>query len=446
MKETDDRASIQISSATATQGHPAANRVASHIQKASRDTGVSFSYLMAQAGKESGFENNSKNRSSSAAGLFQFTKNTWFDLIKNHGAEHGLGDLADKISRGKRGEYVISDAATRQHILDLRRDPRVASLMAGEYAKENKAYLEGTLGRTVNSTDLYMAHFLGPGGAAKILKARDEDPSQAAASLLPQAAHKNQSVFYDGQHTARSVASVYDRINKSIEKPMRQYARLEDPKQIDPLTVTPALPEGTALSESVGTASTAAPHPVNGGDRLAIGEQTPTAAPAPLPAPVPASAPQPLTQPLTPASAADTVTSAETTRKVNAQPQAHGKTHAVQAKGGKAGQGDTHWPFETGQWPPAYMPQNVPAPHEPEDSTRHQVAYTDPANSADHIEGAMPPTNVIRGELPPALGVDHARREAADGSFQQGALEIPADIDATPLGKLFSSMRKSLFG
>ena len=59
----------------------------------------------------------------------------------------------------------------------MRRDPQIASMMAAEYAKDNKAWLQKTLGRPVDSTDLYLAHFLGPGGAAKVLKAKAEDPT-----------------------------------------------------------------------------------------------------------------------------------------------------------------------------------------------------------------------------------------------------------------------------
>jgi len=221
MKEAETT-SVQLSR------QEAASRVAGHIHQASKNTGISFSYLMAQAGKESDFQSNSASSASSAAGLYQFTKSTWMQLVKLHGAKHGLGEQADKIHKNSRGEYVTSDAASRQQILELRRDPKLSAMMAAEYAKDNKSWLERQLGRPVDSTDLYMAHFLGPGGAAKVLKARASDPSAAAADLVPQAAHKNPTVFYDNGHHAQSVAAVYDKIHNAIERPMRQYAKLED--------------------------------------------------------------------------------------------------------------------------------------------------------------------------------------------------------------------------
>jgi hypothetical protein len=221
MKEPDDPMAIRIA------GRRVNQRVVSHIQDASKNTGVSFSYLMAQASKESSFETAAGSKASSAAGLFQFTKGTWLQLVKTHGGAHGLADLASHIQHTAKGGYVVSDPKLRQEILDLRRDPQLSSLMAGEYAKDNKAWLERTLGRPVDSTDLYMAHFLGPGGAAKVLKAKAEDPTQPAAELLPQAAHLNPTVFYDGTRSPRSVAGVYERIHRAIEPPMKQYARLE---------------------------------------------------------------------------------------------------------------------------------------------------------------------------------------------------------------------------
>ncbi|HXP97793.1 MAG TPA: transglycosylase SLT domain-containing protein [Telmatospirillum sp.] len=300
MKQSDDPTAIQLAA------QPAARRVQPNIQAASQTTGVSFSYLMAQAGRESAFEAEAGSHASSAAGLFQFTKNTWMHLIKTHGEDHGLSDLAAHIQRTGKGDYVVRDAKIRQQILDLRRDPQVSAMMAGEYAKDNKAWLEKRLGRTVDSTDLYMAHFLGPGGAAKVLKAKDQNPAQVAAELLPQAAHKNPSVFYDSNHSPRSVTAVYDRIHHAIDRPMKQYAQLEP-----------------------------------GGESAGIGGNM-------------------------------------------------GNRHAT-AKHAKA---DQPWPFETGQWPPAFVPadlQNAGSAAAAPSEEKQQVAYTDVSQSAAQISAPMPP-------------------------------------------------------
>ncbi|OIR07922.1 hypothetical protein GALL_97850 [mine drainage metagenome] len=337
MKEAD------VSTAVQTERQQAASRVARHVQQASRHTGISFGYLMAQAGKESGFHSNSQSRVSSAAGLYQFTRGTWLQLMKEHGAALGLSDLAEHIHCTHRGEYAVSDAVTRQHILDLRRDPRLSAMMAGEYAKDNKHWLERALGHPVNATDLYMAHFLGPGGAARILRARAEDPHQSAAALLPAAARKNPSVFYDHGHKPKSVAEFYARIDASIEKPMLQYARLDGG---EPTISAPA--EETAAAGGVGVAASKMLAEAGG-------------------------------------------TSAEIT--VHRGHHHYHHHHRVEAHQS----GDPAWPFEQANWPPPYVPSMAYAAHGPatiEDNT-DRVAYTDASLSADTISAPMPPAPAV---------------------------------------------------
>jgi hypothetical protein len=247
----------------------AANRMAPTIAAAAESTGVSFSYLMAQAGRESAFQAHAGSHASSAAGLFQFTKGTWLQLVKMHGAVHGLGDMASHIHRTAQGDYVVDNAKIRREILDLRRDPPTAALMAGEYAKDNKVWLEHALGRPVGSADLYLAHFLGPGGAAKLLKAKGADPEQVAAELLPKAAAKNLSVFYDANHSPSSVTEVYTRIKHAIERPMKTYAASQPdavwpfetgswPPAFVPASVSPTANATTASAEPAAFTSASA--------------------------------------------------------------------------------------------------------------------------------------------------------------------------------------------
>jgi len=100
------------------------------IQDASASTGVDFSYLMAQANRESSFDPAAQAKSSSAAGLYQFIEQTWLGVFKAHGAEYGQEALAEQITRRDDGRFVVADKATRQQILDLRRDPAFAAARA----------------------------------------------------------------------------------------------------------------------------------------------------------------------------------------------------------------------------------------------------------------------------------------------------------------------------
>ncbi|MGB9153421.1 MAG: transglycosylase SLT domain-containing protein, partial [Alphaproteobacteria bacterium] len=55
------------------------------IQNAATRTGVDFSYLLKKASQESGFDPTAKASTSSASGLFQFTKQTWLHMVKQYG-------------------------------------------------------------------------------------------------------------------------------------------------------------------------------------------------------------------------------------------------------------------------------------------------------------------------------------------------------------------------
>ncbi|HEY0271479.1 MAG TPA: lytic transglycosylase domain-containing protein [Sphingomonas sp.] len=193
-------------------------RVQDAIASASASTGVSFRYLYRQAGIESGFNPNAKATTSSASGLYQFTDQTWLGVIKQHGAEHGLSWAADAITRGANGHYYVADATTRQEILALRQSPETSAAMAGEYASDNQDVLQAKLGRAANATDLYMAHFLGPAGATRFLKAMDADPDASAAAVMPAAAHANRWVFYDKSGNARSLSDVYQRFASRFDQ------------------------------------------------------------------------------------------------------------------------------------------------------------------------------------------------------------------------------------
>ncbi len=180
------------------------------VADASAKVGVSFSYLMNKAEAESSYNPTAKAKTSSASGLYQFIDSTWLDMVSKYGAKHGLGQYADAIDKTASGKAVVTNAAMKKDILALKNDPKVSALMAAEYAGENKAYLEKQLGRAVSDTDLYLAHFLGAGGACKFLRAMDRNGACTAASVLPDAAAANKSVFYSKTSgNARTLDQIY---------------------------------------------------------------------------------------------------------------------------------------------------------------------------------------------------------------------------------------------
>ena len=183
--------------------------VVTALRNAAAATGSDFHYLLGTAMRESSLKPDAQSNSSSAAGLFQFIDQTWLGLVKEHGGQYGLGNFAAAITRDADGRYH-APAADKQAILNLRKDPDVSALMAGEYAKTTQGQMRASLGRDVCGGELYAAHFLGPDAACKLIRLAGSDPSASAAAQFPQAATANRTVFFHGDGAPRSVREVYD--------------------------------------------------------------------------------------------------------------------------------------------------------------------------------------------------------------------------------------------
>lgn len=188
------------------------------IANAARATTVDFNYLLAQAEVESAMNPAARARTSSASGLYQFIDSTWLSTVKQHGERFGLGALADEIALSPSGSAHVADPARRAEILALRNDPHTASLMAAGLAEDNRAHLAPILGRQPNHTELYLAHFLGAGGAGRFLSEMQADPGQSAPGLFAKPAAANRAIFYAGDGSPRSLAQVMDVIGGKLDR------------------------------------------------------------------------------------------------------------------------------------------------------------------------------------------------------------------------------------
>ena len=204
---------IQISPAASASTGDARARQA--IARAASRTGVDFDYLLAQAKLESSLNPSAQAKTSSASGLYQFIDSTWLRTLDQHGEGMGLGSVAAAIDTAG-GRSRVSDPSQRAAIMALRFDPDTSALMAGALANDNRAALSGVLGREPDSAELYLAHFLGTGGAGKFLGQLKANPDLSAASVLPKAAAANRSIFYDPGGSARSVGEVMDVIRTKM--------------------------------------------------------------------------------------------------------------------------------------------------------------------------------------------------------------------------------------
>ena len=188
------------------------------IANAARRTTVDFDFLVAQAEVESAMNPAARARTSSATGLYQFIESTWLRTMQRHGSRFGMGDIASRIGRSASGDMDVADPIQRDAILAMRSDPHVASLMAAALAEDNRSQLEPVLGRAPDRDELYLAHFLGAGGAKRFLGAMATDPSQSAPALFAGPAAANRSVFFGADGSPRSLAGVMEHIGTRLDR------------------------------------------------------------------------------------------------------------------------------------------------------------------------------------------------------------------------------------
>jgi hypothetical protein len=181
------------------------------IRQASQATGTSFNYLLATAQVESGLNPQAGAATSSARGLFQFVEQTWLGTMKDAGPGLGYGRYAAAITKTASGQYEVTDPALRSEILKLRNDPTANAVMAGAFTSANASILSSKLGRAPSEGELYIAHFLGAGGASRLISLAANNPSAKADDFFANAAQANPSIFYDRTTgSPRSLAQVRD--------------------------------------------------------------------------------------------------------------------------------------------------------------------------------------------------------------------------------------------
>jgi hypothetical protein len=229
-------------------GHRLTPDVMESLQQASTATGADFDFLVAQASVESGLRGSvhARQRHSTAAGLFQFNAQTWLQMIRDHGAAYGQGELARRIVTIADGRLGATDRASEKKILDLRQDVKLSALMAGELAQHNAAVLQKVFHRKANPAELHLAHLLGTTGAIRFLRARQADAAQPAAGVLPAAARQNPQLFFDRvDRSPSTVAAVYGKIKSRIEAPLKQLAAAQT------ASIAQGLRPGPGLSDAL---------------------------------------------------------------------------------------------------------------------------------------------------------------------------------------------------
>ena len=95
------------------------------------------------------------------------------------------------------------------------------------------------IGRPLNTTEMYLAHFLGIEEAARFIALREEKEPQTASQVFPAAARANVAIFYGpavrsgGRRRGRwtrpglTIPQVYDKIQGMIDARLERFTPIK---------------------------------------------------------------------------------------------------------------------------------------------------------------------------------------------------------------------------
>lgn len=164
--------------------------------KAAKMSGVPEELLWTFAKIESSLNPMAQNPNSSAKGLFQFLNATWKEMVEGTGSQYGL---------------TMKNAN--------RFNPLHSALMGAEYMKKNMNVAQAFGSEGIDlGTGLYLAHFFGPGGATKALKAYKANKNVAARDVVSTSVYNaNHSVM-----SGRSMGQVFEYFQKRFHNVMKK--------------------------------------------------------------------------------------------------------------------------------------------------------------------------------------------------------------------------------
>lgn len=176
---------------------PAAREALPALRRAASGSHTPFTTLVGIAAAESSFRTDARNARSSATGPFQITERTWLELVKRYGAVAGRSDLAGLVGTDAEGRATVA-GENRAQVLDARKDLELSARLTARLCDENRTGLTRKLGRQPNESEVRLAHFLGLGGAVKLIQAATETPDVSVKTLLPRAFAHNRASLSEG--------------------------------------------------------------------------------------------------------------------------------------------------------------------------------------------------------------------------------------------------------
>jgi hypothetical protein len=193
-----------------------------------------FATLLAEVSAETTLKPHAVNHATGAAGPFQFIANTWLALARSHGAAIGIKpELVAKIALDHAGHPVVSDAAAKRDLLDLRFDPVIAARMAAAYLDQARQQMKQGLHRDPNEAEVHLGYLLGPQGATRLIRAAAETPEKPVDEVVGSAANANRSLFHEAnggmRATGEALAFLEGKYHRDKEAAVRMTAAVAPP-------------------------------------------------------------------------------------------------------------------------------------------------------------------------------------------------------------------------
>ena len=229
------------------------------ITEAGNKVGIDPRIMQIMAAIESSFNPDAKASTSSATGLFQFISSTWSEMIKRAGSKHGITHQTSP------------------------RDPVANSIMGAEFLKENMKKIKNVKPNP-NVTDLYIAHFLGPGGAQQFLRA----PIDAIGEkIFPKPARANPTIFRGdrGRGQPLTIGQIYQNFENKLRRLAASYG-IEfpttgtnmvtgSPPQPTPEGPTPPVPLDKVATQTPGSGASSVPSSPTASVQTSISDPVP---------------------------------------------------------------------------------------------------------------------------------------------------------------------------
>ena len=165
-----------------------------------------------------------RNPLSTAVGLGQFIESTWITTVKIH-----RPDLFGKFSRGQ--------------LLDMRTNCQLARSMTSAFTRDNAAVIRQA-GHNVTPGNLYLAHFLGVGGAIKVLS---NNPNRQIADVFG-ASHVRANPFESGKSIGYLVSWAAKKMTGSPPPPGADHSGKAKSTPAPSVTATKAAADGSNKS------------------------------------------------------------------------------------------------------------------------------------------------------------------------------------------------------